>query len=65
MERMALLVNVNDEDMLAEKILELLDDPKKSQILGKNARQSIMENFTPEKELEANLDVYRKLGISV
>jgi glycosyltransferase involved in cell wall biosynthesis len=59
-----LFVNVNDANMLAEKILELLDDPKKSQNLGKNARQSIVEKFSPEKELEANLDVYRKLGIS-
>ena len=58
-----LLVNVNDENMLTEKILELLDNPKKSQFLGKNARQSIIEKFTPEKELEANLDIYRKLGI--
>ena len=59
------LVNVNDEDMLTEKILELLDNPKKSQFLGKNARQFIMKKFTPERELEANLDIYRKLGISL
>lgn len=58
------IVNVNNENMLAEKILEILDNPKKSQILGKNARQSIIEKFSPEKELQANLDIYRKLGIS-
>ena len=59
------IVNVNDENMLAEKILELLDNPKKSQILGKNARQFIIRKLPPETELEANLDIYRKLGFSL
>ena len=54
-------VNVNDAEMLAEKILELLDDPEKRSRLGKNSRVTIMKNFTPEKELEANLLVYRKI----
>jgi len=55
------IVNVNDADMLAEKILDLLDDSEKRSKLGKNARELVVNNFTPEKELEANLDVYRKL----
>ncbi|MBC7878651.1 MAG: glycosyltransferase [Anaerolineales bacterium] len=59
------IVNVNDENMLAEKILELLNDPKKRTILGKHARQAVTEGFTLEKELQANLDIYRKLGISL
>jgi glycosyltransferase involved in cell wall biosynthesis len=58
-------VRVNDADALAEKILELLDDPEKRAALGKNARESIMDRFTPEKELQANLDVYRTLGVNV
>jgi len=55
------IVNVNDATMLADKILELLDDPKKRESLGKNARELILSKFTLEKELEANLNVYRKL----
>jgi len=57
------IVNVNDAGMLAEKILELLDDAEKRESLGKNARKLIVNRFTLEKELEANLEVYRKLGI--
>jgi glycosyltransferase involved in cell wall biosynthesis len=55
------IVNVNDATMLAQKITELLDDPKKRESLGKNARELIVNKFTPENELEANLDVYRKI----
>jgi len=57
------IVNVNDANMLAQKITELLDDPKKRESLGKNARELITNRFTPEKELEANLSVYRKIGL--
>ncbi len=58
-----MLVNINDEDMLAEKILELLDNPEKRENLGKSARESVIKKFTLANELNANLDVYRKLGI--
>jgi len=57
------IVNVNDPDMLAEKILELLDNSEKRSKLGKNARELVVSKFTPVKELEANEAVYRKLGL--
>ena len=60
-----MLVNVNDADALAEKILALLDDREKRESLGKSAREFVMNNFKPEKELKANLEVYRKLGLKV
>jgi len=56
-----IFVNVNNADDLAEKILYLLDNSEKRGELGKNARESILDRFTPEKELEANLEVYRTL----
>jgi len=59
-----IIVNVSDANMLAEKILELLDDPEKRSKFGKNARELIASQFTLEKELEANLNVYRKLGLN-
>lgn len=59
------LARVNDADNLAERILQLLDDAEKRAALGKNARESIIDRFTPEKELQANLDVYRTLGVKV
>jgi len=57
------IVNVNDTKMLAQKITELLDDPKKREILGKNARESIVSKYTPGQELEENLIVYSRLGL--
>lgn len=60
-----MLVNVNDADALAEKIFALLDDNEKRASLGKNAREFVVNNFKPEKELTANLEVYRNLGLKV
>lgn len=59
------LIKINDVDMLADKLLELLDDSKKCRILGRNARESILSRFTPENELNASLDVYRTIGLKV
>jgi len=59
------IVNVNDVTMLAEKIQELLVNAEKRISLGKNARELIVSRFMPAKELEANLEIYRKLGISL
>ena len=59
------IVNVNDPNMLAQKITELLDHPEKRGMLGKNARELIAAKFTPKKELEANLNVYGKLGLKL
>jgi glycosyltransferase involved in cell wall biosynthesis len=56
-----MLVNVKDPHALADKIMELLDDPGKRAALGKNARETILDRFTSEKELHANLDVYRTI----
>ncbi|HQU35758.1 MAG TPA: glycosyltransferase family 4 protein [Anaerolineales bacterium] len=60
-----MLVNVNDADALAEKILALIDDDEKRESLGKSAREFVTSKFKPEKELTANLEVYRKLGLKV
>jgi glycosyltransferase involved in cell wall biosynthesis len=57
------IVNVNDANMLAEKILELLGSSEKRSKLGQNARELASSKFTLNKELEANLAVYRKLGL--
>lgn len=57
------IVNVNDADMLAEKIQELLVNTEKRMSLGNSARETIVNRFTPEKELSANLEIYRKLRV--
>ena len=60
-----IIVNVNDEDMLAEKTIELLDNHEKRRTIGANARKTITSKFTLEKELQANLEIYKKLGFSM
>lgn len=61
--RNGVFVNASDENQLAKKILGLLDDPVMRARLGKHARGTIAEKFTPQNELSANLEVYRKLGL--
>lgn len=56
-------VNANDADDLAEKIMELLTNSGTGNTLGKSARKTILEGFTPEKELQANLSIYQLLGV--
>jgi len=59
------LVKVNDADRLAEKILQLLNQPENNRTLSKAAREAVIHRFTPEKELEANLQVYQRLGLKI
>jgi glycosyltransferase involved in cell wall biosynthesis len=56
-----LLVSVNDVNGLAEKIAEALNMPVKREAIGRSARETVLNRFTLEKELQANLDVYQTL----
>ena len=56
-------VNVNDEQGLAEKIAEALSQPDKREHLGRSARETVLRRFTLENELNANLEVYKTLGV--
>ena len=57
------IVPANDADALSRAIIELMEDESLRNRLGKSARQKIIEDFTLEKELAGNLDVYRQLGL--
>jgi glycosyltransferase involved in cell wall biosynthesis len=57
------LVPVNDAESLSKKIIHLLDDKDLRCRLGKSARETIQKEFTLQKELDANLKVYKALGI--
>ena len=59
-----IFVPVNDSDALANTIHELLNNAELRNRLGKAARQTITDGFSPQKELDANLDIYRKLGLN-
>ncbi len=55
------LVQTNAAAELAESIEELLSDEILRKKLGSAARQSIIDKFTLEAELEGNLALYRRL----
>jgi phosphatidylinositol alpha-1,6-mannosyltransferase len=63
-EKNGLWIDVNDANALADTVSRLLDEPEKRAELGKSARTTITNRFTQEKELEANLNVYREIGVS-
>ena len=59
-----IFVPVNDADALAKAIGEVLNNGELRHRLGKAARQTIIDYFPLQKELDANLDVYRRLGLN-
>ena len=56
------IVSVRDENGLASAIQELSSDEALRKKLGVSARQTILDKFTLQMELEANLRLYRELG---
>jgi glycosyltransferase involved in cell wall biosynthesis len=60
-----LFVDVNDPSGLAEILNNLLENTEERDKLGKAARDTVVNRFTLEKELEANLGVYKSLGLPV
>ncbi len=62
-EKNGMLININDVNALTDRLCELLNNNQKSNELGKAARITIESRFTLEKELTANLSIYRSLGL--
>ena len=60
-----ILVPVDDPDRLAESIFDLLSQPVNREALAKSARETVVSRFTVQKELQANLEVYRHLGLKI
>ncbi|HSB00188.1 MAG TPA: glycosyltransferase family 4 protein, partial [Anaerolineales bacterium] len=59
------LVSTNAAGELAESIHELLNEENLRKKLGSVARQTIVNKFTLQAELEGNLGLYRRLGLKV
>jgi glycosyltransferase involved in cell wall biosynthesis len=56
-----LLVNPGDPEALANALLELMKDQKKSLRMGKQARKVVKENFTNDSLVKKMCDVYKSL----
>jgi glycosyltransferase involved in cell wall biosynthesis len=59
------IIPVNDVDSLAATIQEVLSDKDLQKHLGRSARQTVSERFTPQMELDGNIKLYRKLGLNI
>ena len=59
-----IFVPVNDADALGRAIDEVLNNGVLRHRLSSAARQTIIDCFPLQKELDANLDVYRRLGLN-
>ena len=58
-----LIVPANDAESLSSAILKLLEDQPLRNRLGRAARETIQQEFTLQKELDLNLQVYKTLGL--
>jgi glycosyltransferase involved in cell wall biosynthesis len=59
------LVKSNDVDGLAESILQLLSQPENRSAMSRSARETVVRRFTPQMELDANLQIYKSLGLKI
>jgi len=57
-----MIIPANDSNTLAETMMFILNNKELMATLGKSARNSIIDKFTPQKELEGNIKVYRTIG---
>jgi glycosyltransferase involved in cell wall biosynthesis len=59
------LVSTNNATELAEAIEELLTNKTLQENLGRAGRQTILEKFTLQSEVDGNFAVYRRLGLKL
>jgi len=57
------LIPIGNAEALAKTIQELLTDDKQRISLGNMARKTVETEFAPKRELNATLDLYRKLVV--
>ncbi|MEW5872309.1 MAG: glycosyltransferase [Chloroflexota bacterium] len=55
------LASPGDAPALAAAMVEILADAELRRRLGRAARQTVLRDFTPQQELQGNLEVYRAL----
>ena len=55
------MLDYGDTNILAEKLVSLVEDESRRQHLGKNARNSIVEGYTIDKTIDRYVDLYKKM----
>ena len=55
------LVRPNDHEMMADRLIDLLQNKWKAEEFGLNGKKRSLEEFSPEKQLDRTLDLYRRL----
>ncbi len=58
-----MLVPVHEAGRLEVAITEALNQPEKRDQFGRSARETVLHQFTLDKELQANLAIYQQLGV--
>src|SRR5574341_1616345 len=61
-EKSGFIVPKDNPDILALRILEVLEDSKKAKEMGKIGQKLVMEKFNPEKNLQDCLDLWRQVA---
>jgi glycosyltransferase involved in cell wall biosynthesis len=56
-----MLIPVDDLDALVQAMEKILDDPTPGRELGRSARMKVVEEFSPQNELNMNLSIYKRL----
>lgn len=55
------LVSAGDDQQMAERIIELLRDPKRARAMGERGKSLVQAKFSCERHLQNTLDVYDEL----
>lgn len=55
------IVPAGDNEQMAERMIELLRDPKRARVMGERGKQIVAEKFSCEAQLEASLALYDRL----
>ena len=56
-------VDVHDSNGLSEKIVVMLRQVEKAKTVRRSARETVLKQYTLDKELQANLKIYASLGV--
>lgn len=54
------LVESDDDEMFANRLLELIEDEEKTRRFGENGKKNALETFSLQAQLENTLNLYRK-----